>query len=49
MNTNANTNTNTNTDTNANNEITEKISKNIFNCWSILLVLFILLKIIYSI
>ena len=48
MNTNANTNTNTNTDTNANNEITEKISKNIFNCWSILLV-FILLKIIYSI
>ena len=49
MNTNANTNTNTNTDTNANNEITEKISKNIFNCWIILLVLFILLKIIYSI
>lgn len=40
---------NTNTNTNTNNEITEKISKNIFNCWSILLVLFILLKIIYSI
>ena len=49
MNTNANTNANTNTNTNTNNEITEKISKNIFNCWSILLVLFILLKIIYSI
>ena len=49
MNTNANTNANTNTNTNTNNEITEKISKNIFNCWIILLVLFILLKIIYSI
>ena len=49
MNTNATTNANTNTNTNTNNEITEKISKNIFNCWSILLVLFILLKIIYSI
>lgn len=47
MNTNANANTNTNANTN--NEITEKISKNIFNCWIILLVLFILLKIIYSI
>ena len=44
-----NINTNTNTNTNTNNEITEKISKNIFNCWIILLVLFILLKIIYSI
>ena len=44
-----NTNTNANTNANTNNEITEKISKNIFNCWIILLVLFILLKIIYSI
>ena len=51
MNTNANANANANANTNANtnNEITEKISKNIFNCWIILLVLFILLKIIYSI